>query len=85
MKGALNMSESIARADEFICANSGLVNRQFMPIYHCVHPVGWINDPNGFSYWKGQYHLFSQFYPYKPVWGPMHWGHWVSRDLIGWD
>ena len=85
MKGALNMSESIARADEFICANSGLVNRQFMPIYHCVHPVGWINDPNGFSYWKGQYHLFSQFYPYKPVWGPMHWGHWVSRDLVKWD
>lgn len=27
-------------------------------------PVGWLNDPNGFSVYQGQIHLFYQFYPY---------------------
>ena len=29
-----------------------------------------MNDPNGFSYYQGKYHLFYQYYPYKTVWGP---------------
>ena len=28
------------------------------PTYHVTGGAGWINDPNGFSYYKGQYHLF---------------------------
>ena len=53
-------------------------------IVHLRAPGNWMNDPNGFIYYKGRYHLFYQYFPYAPVWGTMHWGHAVSEDLIPW-
>ncbi|WP_404882697.1 glycoside hydrolase family 32 protein [Lactiplantibacillus pentosus] len=53
--------------------------------YHIMGPAGWINDPNGFCYFKGYYHMFYQFYPYSAEWGPMHWGHARSKDLVNWE
>lgn len=61
------------------------VNPRYRLTYHIAAPVGWINDPNGFTYFKGEYHLFYQYYPYDSIWGPMHWGHVTSKDLVNWN
>ncbi len=55
------------------------------PAFHVTPPVGWINDPNGFSFYQGKVHLFYQYHPYSTAWGPMHWGHQTSKDFIRWQ
>jgi levanase/fructan beta-fructosidase len=44
-----------------------------------------MNDPNGLYYKDGVYHLFFQHYPDGNKWGPMHWGHATSKDLVKWE
>ncbi|HEY8938387.1 MAG TPA: glycoside hydrolase family 32 protein [Cyclobacteriaceae bacterium] len=55
------------------------------PQLHFSPKEKWMNDPNGMVYYQGEYHLFYQYYPEAMVWGPMHWGHAVSTDMIHWE
>lgn len=44
-----------------------------------------MNDPNGMVHHCGVWHLFFQHHPWSSVWGPMHWGHATSTDLLHWQ
>jgi fructan beta-fructosidase len=58
---------------------------QWRPAYHFTPAAHWMNDPNGMVYYQGAYHLFFQYYPGGMVWGPMHWGHATSPDMLSWQ
>ncbi|MFC6180230.1 glycoside hydrolase family 32 protein [Lactiplantibacillus daowaiensis] len=62
-----------------------VTNQRYRLGYHLMTPGGWMNDPNGFCYFQGYYHVFYQYYPYAAEWGPMHWGHARSKDLVNWE
>ena len=55
---------------------------ELRPKFHITANQNWINDPNGLVKYKGQYHIFMQHHPYSLEWGPMHWYHVTSEDLI---
>lgn len=55
------------------------------PSWHISPPQGLLNDPNGFIYHQGQYHLFYQIYPFACVHKDKYWAHLTSKDLINWQ
>lgn len=56
----------------------------YRPNFHFTPKKNWMNDPNGMFYYNGYYHLYFQYHPDSNVWGPMHWGHAISKDMITW-
>ncbi len=57
---------------------------KYTPQLHFKPAFGWLNDPNGLMFANDQWHLFYQYYPMDNIWGPMHWGHAVSDNLVDW-
>ena len=58
---------------------------KYRPQFHYTPEAHWVNDPNGMVYFEGEYHLFYQYHPYSKQWGPMHWGHAISSDMVHWE
>ena len=75
----------IESAETLSIDNSIPYQESFRPQFHFSPEKKWMNDPNGMVFYKGVYHLFYQYYPEDIVWGPMHWGHATSTDLIHWS
>ncbi len=65
--------------------DEGFYKESYRLQVHYSPKVGWVNDPNGLFYYKGDWHLFYQHIPYGQKWGNMSWGHAVSNDLVHWQ
>lgn len=85
MSAMNTLMNALERADYYIKMNKAHVKSDYRHHFHLMPPIGWMNDPNGFCYYKGEYHLFYQYYPYGSQWGPMHWGHAKSQDMLTWE
>ncbi|WP_287881960.1 glycoside hydrolase family 32 protein [Agathobacter sp.] len=79
------MTKRLLDAREYEAKHSGEIPLAKKPVYHMVPPIGWMNDPNGFSMYQGMCHLFFQYHPYNTFWGPMHWGHYTTKDFVSWE
>lgn len=78
------MSDKLMDARNYEEMYKSRIGEKERPVFHVTPAVGWMNDPNGFSLYNGEYHLFYQYHPYHAQWGPMHWGHVASGDLLHW-
>lgn len=78
----LKALESSEQLKEFKAYRDKIRNHKYTPKYHFYAPDGNLNDPNGFCYYNGYYHMFYQQYP--PIDPRQHWGHAISKDLMHW-
>lgn len=77
------MLSKLEAANQYIQTNKHRVTNR--PHYHFAAEIGWINDPNGFIYHNGEFHLFYQYNPYSTKWNEMHWGHATTLDFLQWN
>ena len=60
-------------------------NTKWRQKLHIEPPKGWLNDPNGLCFFKGEYHVYFQYSPDSPKGaGRKCWGHYKSADLCNW-
>jgi beta-fructofuranosidase len=74
-----------ASKEEIETIEKKVKNCKWRQSYHIQPTTGLLNDPNGFSYFNGEYHLFYQWFPLGPVHGLKYWYHTKSKDLVHWE
>ncbi|WP_311407704.1 sucrose-6-phosphate hydrolase [Liquorilactobacillus uvarum] len=72
-------------AEELLNLQQQAANSNYQFYYHIRPESGLLNDPNGFSFFNNQWHLFYQSFPFGAVHGLKSWFHLVSNDLVHWD
>lgn len=79
------VSTQLQKARDFEAQYGLKIPAEERPAFHATPTIGWMNDPNGLSFYQGKCHLFYQYHPYSNEWGPMHWGHLTTEDFIRWE
>ncbi|WP_245799334.1 glycoside hydrolase family 32 protein [Virgibacillus siamensis] len=83
-KDMTNTELTIAAYNNMAAQQDTVQSDPFRLHYHIMPPIGLLNDPNGFVYFQGQYHLFYQWNPFETKHGRKFWGHVISDDLVHW-
>jgi beta-fructofuranosidase len=78
------MNDELASAEQGVRDLLAVRDDRWYPKFHIAGLAGWINDPNGLSYFKDRYQVYFQHHPFSSTWGPMHWGHVSSTDMVTW-
>lgn len=73
----------VAQADAIRDADR-LYKEPLRPQFHFSAGRGWLNDPNGLVFYRGEYHLFFQHSPFSWRGTAKYWGQATSRDLVHW-
>jgi beta-fructofuranosidase len=79
-----NGSRPRLHPEDFIIPRERFTQDRHRPQFHLTPPGHWMNEPHAPIYYNGRYHLFYQFNPAGPFWHYIHWGHWVSEDMVNW-
>ncbi|MES2880657.1 MAG: glycoside hydrolase family 32 protein, partial [Bacteroidota bacterium] len=82
---ACNNAEQKKEAANSLTNTDSSYAEQHRPQIHFSPKANWMNDPNGMVFLNGTWHLFYQYYPDSTVWGPMHWAHATSKNLVQWE
>ncbi|WP_100406880.1 glycoside hydrolase family 32 protein [Bacillus solitudinis] len=68
-----------------ISKKANYYTERYRPQFHYSPQKNWMNDPNGMVFYRDEYHLFYQYHPEGSEWGPMHWGHAISKNMVDWE
>ncbi|WP_046226189.1 glycoside hydrolase family 32 protein [Paenibacillus dauci] len=74
-----------AGEEELILLKQQVEQSPWRQKYHIQPHTGLLNDPNGFAYYQGEYHLFYQWFPLGTDHGMKYWYHLKSADLSDWQ